>query len=285
MTRTVSTWSLHRTLGRFVGPDSAALGGPFRDSSAGTGGLALLDLPAELRKHGYGAVQICHFHLPSREPAYLAQLRDALAAADIELETLLIDDGDLTDEVNAGQIEEWIGGWLDTAVALGAVRARLIVGRSEPTPERVHASAERLVRLAESQPGVRVVIENWLGMFPNAAAVETMLDATGDRIGLLIDLGNWRGPDKFEQLARIAPFAETCHAKCYTVGNELDADDFRRSLQVLKDAGYAGPLALIYDGADDDEWTMLDAEYAVVRGVFVDEPSGAAAAPGLMSER
>ena len=274
MIRTVSTWSLHRTLGRSVGPDSAALGGPFIDAPADGGGLTLLELPAALKAHGYGAVQICHFHLPTRDPAYLAQLRDALAAANIELETLLIDDGDLTDEANADQIDAWLAGWLEAAAALGATRARLIVGRSEPTPERVRASAARIGRLAGAQPGVRVVIENWLGMFPDAQAVETMLDATGESIGLLIDLGNWRGPDKYDQLARIAGRAETCHAKCHTVGDDLDVEDFRHSLRVLRDAGYAGPLALIYDGADDDEWTMLDAEGAIVQEVFAGEAAG-----------
>ena len=280
MIRTVSTWSLHRTLGRFAGPDSATLGGPFLQAPVSPGGLALLDLPAELKAHGYGAVQIVHFHLPSRDPAYLAQLRDALAAADIELDTLLIDDGDLTDEANAERVDAWLDGWLETASALGATRARLIVGRSEPTPERVRTTAERLVRMAGAHPGVRVVIENWLGMFPDARAVETMLAATGDSVGLLIDLGNWRGPDKYDQLARIAARAETCHAKCHTTGDDLDTVDFRRSLQVLKDAGYAGPLALIYDGDNDDEWAMLDAEWEIVTSVFADDASRAGVVSG-----
>ena len=238
------------------------------DTSAEPSGLALLDLPAALKAHGYDMVQICHFHIPSREPAYLAQLRDALVASGITLDALLIDDGDLTDAPNADRIEAWIGEWLDVAVALGATRARLMVGRADPTPERVEDCAARLQRLAEAHPGVRIVIENWMGMFPDAAAVLTMLERTGDAFGLLIDLGNWRGADKYDQLAQIAPLAETCHAKCHTIGTELDADDYRQSLQVLKDANYTGPLALIYDGSSDDEWAMLDAEHAIIQSVF-----------------
>lgn len=268
MTRAVSTWSLHRTLGRFVGPDSATFGGPFMDSPAESSGLSLLDLPTELKTHGYDTLQIVHFHLPSRSPEYLGHLRDALAAADIALDTLLIDDGDLTDPDRADEVEAWISGWLDTAVALGARRARVIVGRTAPTPELVQACAERLTRLAGDHPEVRLVIENWLGMFPDGSSVQNMLRATGDSVGLLVDLGNWRGLNKFDQLALIAPLAETCHAKCYTTAAGLDADDFRRSLTVLKDAGYRGPLALIYDGPSDDEWAMLDAEQDVVRSVF-----------------
>ena len=77
--RAVSTWSLHRTLGRFVAADSAAHGGRLFDFQSPAEGLDLLDLPAELRRHGYDIVQICHFHLPSRSPAYLGELRAALA--------------------------------------------------------------------------------------------------------------------------------------------------------------------------------------------------------------
>lgn len=134
-------------------------------------------------------------------------------------------------------------------------------------PELIHACGQRLVRLAAAHPGVRIVIENWMAMLPDADTVLALLAETGDAVGLLIDLGNWRGPEKYAELARIAPLAESCHAKCHVVDGALDAADFQRALRVLIDAGYAGPLALIYDGPDPDEWAWLDAEQALVREV------------------
>ena len=266
--RTVSSWSLHRTLGRYVAPESAVFGGPFMDGPSDPQELALLDLPGALRRHGYDAVQICHFHLPSRSPEYLAQLRAALGDAGIALEALLVDDGDLTDPERADQVEAWMSDWLDVAAALEARRARLMVGRAAPTPELIRACAGRLARLAGAHPGVRIVIENWSGMLRNARSVQAMLRETDGAVGLLIDLGNWHGSEKYDELARIAPLAETCHAKCRFAGAEPDAEDYRRSLQVLKDAGYNGPLALIYDGPDDDEWAMLELEDDSCRSVF-----------------
>ncbi len=234
----------------------------------GAHGLALLDLPAELKRRGYDALQVCHFHLPSRTPEYLAQLREALEISGIQLEALLIDDGDMSDPAHADHVEAWIGEWLDVAVALGATRARVSAGRSAPTPERLRESAQRIVRLAESHPGVRVVIENWMGMLPDADSVLALLNESGDGVGLLIDLGNWTGPGKYDELARIAPLAESCHAKCHFTEGALDTEDFRRSLTVLNDAGYQGILTCIYDGSDDDEWGQLDAEYALAKRVF-----------------
>lgn len=262
--KAVSSWSLHRTLGRFVAPASMRLGSI---PVGGTPGLALLDLPAQLASRGYDTLQLCHFHLPSRDLGYLSELRAALASAEISLDALLIDDGDLTDPTDGADHEAWISEWIDTADLLGARRARVIAGRRPPEPEAIAASAAGLARLARRHD-VRVVTENWHELLPDAESVLSLLDQSGDDVGLLIDLGNWRGRDKYEQLAAVAGRAETCHAKCHGTPPELELDDYRASLAVLRDAGYDGPLALVYDGSDPDEWQWLESEHAVVDEVF-----------------
>lgn len=266
VTRAVSTWSLHRTLGGSSGPDSAFGGGRFIDAEPLPEALPLVDLPAALGRRGYDALQICHFHLPSREPAYLGELRAALDESAIVLDALLVDDGNLTGP-DGDRAEAWIDDWLETAAALGAHRARVCAGRSAPSTETLQASADRLVRLAATHPDVRLVTENWLELLPDAESVLVLKSQTGDEVGLMIDLGNWSGPGKYEELARIAPLAETCHAKCHFPGGVADRADFEASLRLLRDAGYDGPLALIYDGPDD-EWMALDAEWVIVQSVF-----------------
>lgn len=268
--RAVSTWSLHRTLGGFVADGPVPPGASGFVATGPTAGVSLLELPALLAERGYDTVQICHFHLPHRDAGYLAELKDALAAADVVLDAVLVDAGDLVDPEDADAHEVWIADWLDDASALGARRARVIAGQQEPTPQRLDDSARRLHRLAVGRPDLRVVTENWMSLLPSPAEVRRVLDGTAGEVGLLIDLGNWTGPDKYDQLAAIAPLAETCHAKCHTLsgdGDRLDTDDYRRSLQVLLDAGFTGPLALVYDGPDDDEWGRLGAEYAIVTDV------------------
>ena len=75
--------------------------------------------------------------------------------------------------------EDWISGWLDVATTLGAPRARVVAGKSEPTPLRLDASAAVLSRLAERHPDLRVVTENWHALLPNADAVIALLERTG----------------------------------------------------------------------------------------------------------
>lgn len=266
--RTVSTWSLHRTLGCYVAPDSGVFGGPCRAGASEPGDITLVELPAVLREHGYDTLQICHFHLPSRSSGYLASLRAALGDAGITLDALLVDDGDLTDAAHADETEAWMAAWLDDAAVLGAKRVRLMVGNAEPTPATIRESAARLARLAAAHPEARIVIENWTGVLRDADSLLAVLEEAGGSVGLLIDLGNWRGQDRFAELARIAPTAETCHAKCHFSGREPDIAEFLRSVQVLKDAGYTGPMALIYDGVDDDEWVKLERVDALCREVL-----------------
>ncbi len=264
--KAVHTWSLFRTLGRYVAPGSM----PSGDLPENEGnGLTLPDLASELARHGYRSAQLCHFYLQRRDTGYLMEVRTAFAEAGVEIECLLIDDGDLTHPTAADTHQEWISGWLEVAEQLGAPRARVIAGKQSPTPATLGASATRLHTLADRHPGVRVVTENWHALLPDSASVLALLDRADGRVGFLVDLGNWTGPGKYAELAAIADRAETCQAKVSTdaTGN-VDADDYRASLRVLRDAGYTEPLALVYDGPDPDEWRKLDEAYAVVREVF-----------------
>jgi hypothetical protein len=145
----------------------------------------------------------------------------------------------------------------------------VIAGRSAPSPKTIEAAAAGLLRLARRHSSVRIVTENWLELLPSAASVQDLFAHTGDEVGFLIDLGNWKGDSKYDELAAVAARAETCHAKAHhSPAGGLDADDYRRSLQVLSEAGFDGPLALVYDGKDTDEWRWLEAEHALVGEVF-----------------
>jgi sugar phosphate isomerase/epimerase len=259
MSRAVHDWSLHRTLGRFVSAEANPPGESesLQPRKADSSAMALLDLPAELARRGYDVVQLCHFHLPSRDPAYLAELRASLADAHVTLDALLIDSGDLVHPSDADQHEAWIAGWLEDAGTLGATRGRVIAGQADPTPELLKQSARRLRRLAVGSP-VRVVTENWMALLPTATHVSQLLEAAAGEIGLLVDLANWTGPDRDAELATIGALAETSHAKCTTKADgSLDTEDFRRALAAVTASGFTGPLCLVYDAPNPDEWQGL----------------------------
>src|SRR5690606_20223100 len=131
----LSTWSLHRLLGSTYPHDLTTDAVGEEQETYGEGSESLLGLPSVMANHGYHRLEIVSFHLRSRDPVYLGELRDQLEGAAVRLQTLLIDAGDMTDPVHGARDTRWIGAWLDVAHELGAGRARTVAGQQPPTPD------------------------------------------------------------------------------------------------------------------------------------------------------
>jgi hypothetical protein len=261
----VSTWSLHRALGPTYW-DSPAKPSKDRAEPYGPGSLSLLDVPARIAEFGIHTLEICHFHLPTRDTAYLNELRGALDSAGVELFTILIDDGDVTNPEHGERDQTWISGWLETAGQLGARCSRVIAGKTngDGALDRSQAALTALVDVAEAN-GVRLMTENWFGVFADPESVQRVMDPLAGRVGLCLDFGNWKNESKYDDLAQITQYAESCHAKCsFAEPLQADRDDYLRCLELTREASFGGPYTLIYDGPDDDEWAGLTIERDMV---------------------
>lgn len=267
-TKAVHTWSLFRTMGRYVAPGSAPSGALTENASSD--GLDLLELPGQLAGHGFTSAQLCHFYLPRTDAAYLAEVRDAFAAAGVDLEVLLVDDGDVTHPEHGEEQQRWLSGWLEVAEQLGTPRVRVPAGDQAPSEETIALSARRLRSLAAEHQGLRVLTENWKSLLVDAATTRALLDRLEGEVGLLIDTGNWTGTDKYAQLAEVAGEAECSQVKAReSAPGVLDAEDLTRALTVLRDVGYAGRISYVYAGTDDDEWGRLEQMHEIAKRVIV----------------
>lgn len=263
----VSTWSLHRQLGRpdFYGPDD---GKQIPVSTHGRGEISLLELPARVAEFGISTLELCHFHVPSLDKGYLNELRCALEEANVELFSLLIDHGDITHPEYADRDLAWIGEWIEIAGLLGASCARAIAGKAAPSTETLEMSGNGLQQLAARAEGngVRLMTENWFSILSTPANVLTLLDRLDGAVGFCLDFGNWTGETKYADLKTIAPRADSCHTKAhFPAPGEMDRDDYVQCLDLTQDAGFSGPHTLIYDGPGDDEWEGLSIEREVVQ--------------------
>ncbi len=260
----VSSWALHRTIGVSY-PDSPAEG-PKGEVRHGGLPLCLLDLPAELAGNGYNAMQLCHFHLPSRSASYVSDFKTALSDSGVALHALLIDEGDITHPVHGERDFSWIAGWLETAEALGAQHARVIAGKQAASPETLALSAERIRKLADGT-SVRIETENWFGLTDGPDAVLELLDRLEGRLGLCADFGNWPRPRKYEDLPKIMPRAETCHAKLeFTAPGVLDEPDAAACLGFAASARFSGSFILVNGGPGESEWDALATQRDAIRG-------------------
>ena len=271
----VSTWSLHNSLGY-----SHANGPAGRDDAPakptwGPGTLSLMDLPAALAARGYGRVELCHFHVASLDPVYLEELRDAFRSSGVIIQTLLIDDGDITNPQTRARDMAWIHRWIDGAARLGAVHARVIAGKQRPTPENIVLAISGLRALAHSAAtrGIKLVTENWFDLTSTPEAVHQVLDGVGSDLGFLADTGNWSGPTKYADLQSIFARAQLCHAKVsFGADLQMNEADYKHCLEAAKLAGYQGPFTLIF--ADEgDEWAGLAAERKFILQFLAHSPA------------
>ena len=256
----VSTWSLHRKLGITYANGPAGSDTAPAVETYGKAEIALLDLPAALRAHGYARVELCHFHIASLDPVYLEELRSAFAEQGVTLQTLLIDEGDITNPATRSRDMAWINKWIGVAARLDAVHARAIAGKQKPGAEALALSVSGLTHLAHNAAtqGVKLVTENWLALTPSPTEVHHILNGVAG-LGFLADTGNWGGATKYADLASIFARAQLCHAKAQFNGMKIDDQDYTACIKAGENVGYSGPYTLIF--ADEgDEWQGLAQE-------------------------
>ncbi len=247
----LTSWSVHRLLTDKTAP------------------LDLLDLPAQLAAHGIGTLELCHFHLLSTEQPALDRLRAALDAAGVELQTLLIDTGDIShpDAARAAEERELVAGWMDVAARLGARAVRVVAGEASADDEDARARAIAQLRLLADLGetlNLRVTTENFRPLASTAASCHAILDALDGSVGLCADIGNFPAASRLSEFASVVPRAEVIHVKAsYGADGALLPDDVSGCLAAAVAAGFSGPLTLVYDRPES--WRGIDELAAVVR--------------------
>lgn len=254
----VSTWSLHRELGPMYWDVALQPDAP-PDLTFGPGHATLLDAPEIAAGLGVRYLEVCHFHFPRLDSAYLAELHARLERAGVRFLTLLIDTGDVTAEDADARERDMahIRRWIEVAAEAGARQVRVIAGDAAPDPEgaAVRRSIEGLAALRgyAASLGVGLITENWRQLTMRPAELLAILDGLGGEVGLCADFGNYKGPAKYDDLAMILPRASTIHAKAeFPRAGELDMEDFCRCLDLSRDAGFGGQYVLIFDGPGDE---------------------------------
>ena len=269
-----------------------ALGSPWYELDAGgaqqvgstrePASIDLLDVPAAAATRGFHSFDLSVYHLPSIDSGYLAELRAAFKDAKVELFQLLID----TVEVASPDPDERVDSvkhikcWMDIACTLGAAGVRYVPGDSEPTPETIRFSAEAFRDLADYavECGLRPATENYRHFNMKADDLLGVVEQSEREYGLVADFGNARGPDKFETLEKLMPYATSIHAWAEVDENgDLISEDFRRCLTMARDNGFNGPIMLQSGYPVDvfqrtrEVWTRVDEMREEVRAVFAND--------------
>ena len=207
---------------------------------------------------------------------FISKLNTAAREEDVKNVLIMIDgEGDLAvpSISKRNQAIENHKAWVETAAAMGCHSIRInLFGERDEIAWKVQA-AESMRKLGEyaAPYNVNIIIENHGYLTSNAALVMEMLEEVNlPNCGTLPDFGNFclereagkrweaaciREYDRYQGVKELLPKAFAVSAKSHDfdqAGNETHTD-FKRMLQLVKDAGYTGFIGVEYEGQQLDE--------------------------------
>ena len=151
--------------------------------------------------------------------------------------------------------------WIEFSERLDAPVIRIFAGKQpkgenlSTTIERCAANIRSLLPKAEAA-GVVLALENHGGITAEPDDLLRLVDAVGDSksFGVNFDGGNFAIPDPYAGLEKIAPHAVNAQLKVAIrrePKGEKEPADLKRTIEILRSAGYRGYVALEFEEQSD----------------------------------
>ena len=240
----LAQWSLHKTIfdGKLDNLDFSA-------TAANTFGIHAVEYVNQFFKD------------KAKDTAYLTNLNQRAKDNGVKNVLIMIDgEGPLGSTVEKERLQavENHYKWVEAAKFLDCHAIR-VNAAGEGTPEEVKAAAiDGLGRLSEfaAQHGISVIVENHGGISSHGDWLSAVLQGVGKaNCGSLPDFGNFYEYDRYQGVKDLMPFAKGVSAKANVFdqkGDEVNID-YRKMLQIVKDAGYNGYIGIEYEGSELSE--------------------------------
>ncbi|MBX9627550.1 MAG: sugar phosphate isomerase/epimerase [Gemmataceae bacterium] len=206
------------------------------------------------------AVELTSYYFASTDDAYLDKLKAHAAAKKLAVSGVPVGNNFcLRDEAKRRVEIDLVKAWVGRAARLGAKTVRIFAGGLEKgdtladAQKRVVAAVEECCAVAE-KAGVVLALENHGGITDTPEhLLELVKPVKSPALGVNIDTGNFRTPDPYADVAKIAPYGVVCQVKTEVTpagGKKQDAD-LGRVVNILKDANFHGYVVLEYEAAED----------------------------------
>ena len=226
--------------------------------------MDIKELPAYIvKRYNISKMELLGQHLPSTEPAYLAEYRQALSAAGVTIVNIPTNIGASfydPDPARRATALENSKKWIATAVALGSPSVRLHIQGAGGAPQDAGLAAETLAAVAQHAESQNVVVnlENDDPTTEDAFFIVKVIDQVKSPwLRALPDFCNsmLKGDEKFNYDAVTAMFH-----RAYNISHVKDAEidhgkvfhvDLARTFAIAKEAGYKGYFSIEFEGEGD----------------------------------
>lgn len=240
---------------------------PSRRRNAATPPAAKMDikeLPAYIvKRYNIRNLELLGQHLPSTEPAYLDEYRQALGAAGVRIINIPTNVGASFYDPDAARRATAVENskkWIGTAVALGSPSVRLHIQGAGGAPQDAGLAAESLAAVAQygASQNVMVNLENDDPNTEDAFFIVKVIDRVKSPwLRALPDFCNsmLKGDEKFNYDAVTAMFHRAYNIS-HVKDAEIDRDkvfhvDLARTFTIAREAGYRGYFSIEFEGEGD----------------------------------
>ncbi len=254
------------------------------------GRMTQLDCIARAKELGFDAIEFTDLLPPEGETPldYAKALREECERLAMPVSNFTIGAELLHPASSLEEEIQRVKGMVDLAAVLGAGSLRHdATAGFEPGKRAYRGFADALAMLAPAcraiteyaaEKGIRTMVENHGTFCQDSERVEALVNAVGhENFGLLADMGNFlcADEDPAHAFGRVAPYAFYVHAKDFHVksGNGFSPGEgffcsrngnylrgaiighgdvpVRHCLAALKNSGYAGSIAIEFEGMED----------------------------------
>ena len=262
----LAQWSFHRAI---INKEMSPLDFAQKASELGFEGIEYVSglYKEELEKEDDGEVAMQNLLETLKAKSEKFKVQNVLIMVDGE--------GDLasTDEHEQNEAVDKHKKWVDAAQFLGCHSIRVnLFGTNDPEEWTISAAAGlKKVAAYANTKDVNIIVENHGSLSSNAAMLAKVMTAVNmSNCGTLPDFGNFcilrkdseciESYDKYKGVQEMMPFAKAVSAKSYDfdeAGNETTID-YKKMLQIVKDAGYKGFIGVEYEGSrlSEEEGTV-----------------------------
>jgi sugar phosphate isomerase/epimerase len=206
------------------------------------------------------AVEFTQYYFPQTTTEYLAHLKGKCTLLGLDVSGTAV--GNTFATKDPAKLKDQIGlvkHWTEISARLGAKTMRIFAGAVEKGDTEEAAFARCVEATQECCDhaagfGVYLALENHGGLVTTIDQMLKMVKAVKhDWFGVNFDTGNFRSPDPYADLEKLAPYAVTVQIKTeiQRTGMKKEDADLKRLIEILRSAGYRGYVALEYEAEED----------------------------------
>lgn len=215
-----------------------------------------IDFAAELP---LDAVELTSYFWAETTDAYAEKLKAHAAKKKLAISGVPVGNNFcLTDDAKYKAEIQKVKDWTERAAKVGAKTVRIFAGNLEKgdtleaAQTRVVAAITECCEVAEKH-GIMLAMENHGGITATPEQLLALVKPVKSAaLGVNIDTGNFKTPDPYADIAKIAPYGVVSQVKTEVYpGGKKEEADLAKVVKILKDANFHGYVALEYEAAGD----------------------------------